>query len=182
MIVAIDIDGPLANLHKEWYARYNQEYEDTLSVERVTDWALHKFVKPVCGLKIYDYLLDPTLYDDVEVEEGAKEAVELLKQKGNRVIFVSSAPAGSCDPKYRWMIREGFLSSKQRSHEDLVFAYDKSLIRAAILIDDGPHNLEAFQGLSIAFDTPYNQVVKKPRIYRMKGWKDLPELWEKIYG
>ncbi len=182
MIVAVDVDGPVADLHTEWIRRYNADYKDSLVEHDVVTWDIHKFVKKECGYKIYDYLRLPDLYEGVKVAFGAREGIEFLKQQGCRVVFVTAAPTGFSDDKQRWLVREGFLDKRQHTHEDLVVARDKNLIRAQVLIDDGPHNIESFQGLSIVWDAPYNKTIKKPKYYRMAAWPELPALWEKVYG
>lgn len=182
MIVAVDVDGPIADLHTAWINRYNKDYKDGLVERDITTWDIHKYVKPECGHKIYDYLRMPDIYDDVKVSFGAKEGVEFLKQHGCRVVYLTAAPTGFSDAKQHWLVREGFLDKSKYTHEDLVVAKDKSLIRAQVLIDDGPHNIETFPGMCIVYDAPYNKDIKKPRYYRMAAWPELPVLWEKIYG
>lgn len=182
MIVAVDIDGVLAELHTEWIRIANETFGTSYDAAKVfTRWDIHHNT-PEIGNKIYEVLEDPHLYDNVKVVEGAAEGVELLRKQGNSVVFVSAAPTGFFDAKSNWMLRNGFLDKSRRTHGDLYKANDKSLIRAQVLIDDGPKNIENFQGMSICFDAPYNQTIKKPRYYRMRGWKDLPRLWEEIYG
>ena len=112
-IIAVDVDEVIAALHVEWLKRYNKDYDDNLRHEDITNWSIENFVKPECGLKIYHYLEDVDLYDNVPVIDGALLGVEYLRQSGYRVVFVTSCQFGMHDPKWAWLMRHDFLSNKR---------------------------------------------------------------------
>jgi 5'-nucleotidase len=151
-LIAADVDGFLANLHVPWYGRYNKDYDDNLQVDTVTEWGVHKFVKPECGTKIYEYLDDPTLYDDVLPYCGALETITALKNFGHRVIYATASPAKSYGRKFDWLKQYGFITDQK----DYIETRDKSLVRADILIDDYQGNLDVFVGRKILFGQPWN--------------------------
>ena len=155
MIIAIDIDSTIAELDRVWLGRYNQDYHDSLTHFQITKWAIHEFTKPECGTKIYDYLKDRTLYDDIEPYPGALEAVNYFKSHGHRVIFVTSTPPEGAGCKLFWLRKHGFLPEGNTA-PDYYECHDKSLIRADLLIDDGFHNISGFPGRTILFDQPWN--------------------------
>lgn len=157
MIVAVDIDEVCAALMPEWIARYNRKYDDTLTPEQITSWDLSLLVKPTCGKHIFSFLT-PDIYDRVQPIPGALQAVESLRYAGHRVIFVT---AGNADAKRAWLVRHGFLS-KGWKQPDYFACFDKSLIRADVLIDDGPHNLATFPGECILIDQPHNRDCDAP--------------------
>lgn len=179
MIVAFDMDGPIADLHTEWYRRYNRDYNDDLSLDRVVTWDLHNYVKPECGKKIYDYLRDPDLYANVKPVEGALEHMKWLRENGHEVIVVTAGVSGNLDQKLDWLKNNGFSAAGERSMGGVIFAYDKKYIRAQMLIDDGPHNIQAFGGTGVVWDAPYNKGVGR---YRIHNWNEFGALWEKLYG
>jgi 5'-nucleotidase len=154
MIIALDVDGVVADLYSVWFGLYNEDYDDDLTHARVTSWNVHNFVKPECGQKMYAYLDRPTIYDAVEPISGALEAVRRLRDFGHRVVFVTAAVPMSAGHKYQWLMKHGFLGECQRS--DYVEAEDKSLIRADALVDDAPHNLRNFVGRGILISLPHN--------------------------
>ena len=55
MIVAVDIDDVIISLVPTWLHLYNKDYKDNLSKNDITDWQIDKFVKPECGINIYNY-------------------------------------------------------------------------------------------------------------------------------
>jgi 5'-nucleotidase len=154
-IIACDVDGVLADIHTVWYARYNKDYNDTLKPRDVTEWEVDKFVKPECGLKIYDYLKDPTLYNEVLPYPGALDFINKLKKLG-RVVYATSSPIESYGRKFLWLKEHGFI----KSQSDYFEARDKSLVRAYILIDDYQENLRHFIGIKILFGQPWNSSEK----------------------
>lgn len=165
-IILVDVDGTVASLYNVWYGRYNAEYDDDLTTERVTEWRVHEFVKPECGIKIYNYLSDPDLYDSVQPVDGAVDGVNGLKELGFRVVFLSSGiHPGKADFLRRYkLIGKG--------DDDIIIAHDKSLIVGDYLIDDAFHNIKSFRhGLGILFgDYAHNRECNYSP--HAENWKD----------
>jgi len=175
-ILAFDVDGVLADLETAWLARYNKDYKDDLTSEEVISWYTHKYVKPECGLKIYDYLEDPTLYDEVlPTSPQALECIKDLKRYGHRIIFVTTSVLGSSGAKFLWLKRHGFI----KEMNDYIEATDKNLISADALIDDKADNTNKWwsQGnkLSILFKQPHNAWERVP-YYHTNNWDEIYDL------
>jgi 5'-nucleotidase len=79
MIILVDVDSTIADLVPEWLRIYNKIYNDNLTIDDITSWAIHKFAKPECGDKIYDILRMDTLYESVRPIEGAFEEMPHFK-------------------------------------------------------------------------------------------------------
>lgn len=172
MLVAVDVDGVVADLHTEWLRLYNDDYGDKLRPEDITKWNIHELVKPECGEKIFDYLRRSDLYSKVPAVPGAREGVAEIRANGHRVVFVSSAVLGSLDQKFKWLIDNGFLKNKGGKPEsDLVFSHDKTLIKADMLIDDGLHNVREWE-YALLVDAPYNR--ENTNATRVYNWTHIP--------
>lgn len=154
MIIGVDVDGVVADLNTEWLRRINAAQLTTYSVEDITEWDMKCVSRD--GYDVYQHLRDPDLYDHVRPYRGALEAIEVLRDVGHRVVFVTSCSVGKYDAKERWLVRHGFLPDHY-VQPDFYPANDKSLIRADVLIDDAPHNLETFPGERILIDQPHNR-------------------------
>jgi len=63
MYALIDIDGVIADLHTVWLNIYNTEWNDILTPDQITNWNTSQFVKPECGIKIYEIIERPEIYD-----------------------------------------------------------------------------------------------------------------------
>jgi 5'(3')-deoxyribonucleotidase len=162
-ILAIDVDGVVAANHVEWLRRYNKDYNDTMRKKDWTSWGIDKLVKPECGLKIYDYLKDPTLYDNIQPIPGALETIKELSKK-YRIIYVTATHIEVSGVKYNWLKKYDFITRIQ----DYVECSDKSLIRADYLIDDNIDNVKTFSGTGYIFTQPWNK--DWHWLFRINGW------------
>lgn len=184
MLIACDVDGVLSDLAAEWYRRYNRDYDDNLTPDRVKSWATHKYVRPACGARIYDYLHDPDLYLYVEPVPGAQKGVRALQKLGHRVVYVTSNVKGMTDQKWDWLERHGFLKTHHRAAADLVVMHDKTLVDADVLIDDrGEYIVEWVNGKrrkGILYSHPWNawMLDDMPSAFwlwchRVKNWEEI---------
>jgi 5'(3')-deoxyribonucleotidase len=179
MNIIVDVDGTVADSTKKWFEKYNADYNDHLKPEDIDGWGLDKQVKPECGVKIYDYLEDPALYDDIEPIKDALMGVKDLRSMGHRVAFATSSPNGSAGAKLRWLLKHGFLDKEKMlgtTHPDYAEIHDKGLIYGDILIDDGPHNVQNFKGLGILFNQPHNRNFSWP--IRTNSWMQIVNIIE----
>ena len=167
MIIGIDVDDVVANLVDAWLARYNFDYKDNLKNKDITEWNISKFVKPKCGIKIYDYLKDKTLYNFVNPVQNSLNAVNMLKNFG-RVVFITAPISETMGEKYSWLKEHGYIDTIK----DYIEATDKDLIKCNFLIDDGYHNIKNRKG-SFLFSRPWNKSFNYPQ--RINSWKEFIE-------
>lgn len=163
--IAIDLDSTLNNLDEVWVQRYNELYNDNL--KHFTCWDVTKCVKPECGKKIFDILLEPEFFFRLGLKDGAYDAFKFLNSEYDCYI-VTAYTHTTCVDKVRWVNKHFpfFDSSK------VVFCNNKGLIDADYIIDDAPHNIEAFKGTGILIDMPYNQDFEGKCI-RIGNWGDI---------
>jgi len=152
-IVAIDVDGVVAKLDEIWLKRYNEDYNDNLTVDQWTEWKIDKLVKPECGKKIYRYIEDPSIYDDVVPYPGSLAKVNLLKLYF-RVIFVTTSTEGASGRKYRWLRDWKFI----KEQDDYVECKDKSLVYSHYLLDDNIDNITK----PVPYGTRVNILMTRP--------------------
>lgn len=171
-ILGIDVDGVCADLHTPWIGDYNLDWKDSLKSSDITDWYIHQFVKPECGLKIYEYIEDPALYDKVSPIAGALGSIIKLREFGFRIIYVTSSTRGTMGRKYDWLSEYGFVTKL----DDYVETKDKSLILTDALIDDYHGNLENFVGYKFLFDSPWNQGKARRDMVRVYDWEDATDM------
>lgn len=170
------MDSVICDLMSEWHRRYNEDYDDNLSVERLKCWDSTKYVKPECGEKIYHYLNEPGLFLNLKEIPHAIEVLERLS-KVHEIIIVTSSVSTAFLEKEKWVEKHLPFIGK----ENIIFTHKKEKVYGDLLFDDAPHNLLSFQAtgrLAVAMDYPYNQDVKVPRV---KSWlefeKAVTENW-----
>lgn len=154
MIIGIDVDGVVAELHTAWFARYNKDYNDSLTIDKILSWGTHEYVKPECGMKIYDYLKDPTLYDDVTPIEDSLNVINKLKEDGHRIIYITTTPIETPGVKFNWLVKHGFINSDDK--KNYFEATDKSLICCDVLFDDKYENALLARYMGVLLNYPHN--------------------------
>ncbi len=172
--IGIDLDSTLNCLVEYWLEVYNIEYDDCLTPEDITGWDMQQFVKESCGPKIYDYILRPGTFTNLMVQSYSQKVTKFLSQYYDLYI-VTAYHWKNCADKAQWII-EHF------SHIDsdrIIFCNNKGLICTDYLIDDGPHNLEAFKGNGILFDAPWNRFLGD-KFLRVKNWLEVESYFKAI--
>lgn len=177
MIIALDMDGPIVNLHEHWLKLYNKDYNDNLTYEQINDWDIRKFVK--CPDKIFNYLTEPNFFYEAEPVDGAIEAVKELNKRHQVYIVTACPPGTGLEDKCRWIAK--YLPFLQR--EQIIITYHKFMVNANVLYDDAPEHLQTSPSITVAWDTPYNQHVYS--CFRTKGsdtekWQRFLEIIKEI--
>lgn len=167
--IAIDLDSVLNNLEQVWLDAYNQDYDDNLTVEDMVAWDLTEYIKPKCGNKIYDYILQPMFFLSLNIKPNAYEVTKWLSQYADLYI-VTAYTYTTCYDKVEWV-------KKYLPHIDIrniIFCNDKSKIDMDFLIDDRDLNITTFKGKGIVFDMPYNRHLNNiyPRVHNWLEIKD----------
>lgn len=169
MKILIDVDGTIADLHTEWLQRYNTDYDDTLTVDKITQWNMEELVKPECGNKIFDYLHHPDLYSRIGFIDGALSSINWLKGHGHQILYVTS---GVQESKAKWLYDKGLTTGFWMFAPELIVAHHKHHIKGDLLIDDNPRNCDEFMGKAILFGQPWNDSVLTNH-YRASNWPDV---------
>ncbi|KEO81657.1 5' nucleotidase, NT5C type [Tumebacillus flagellatus] len=173
----IDMDSVICDLMTEWHRRYNADYDDDLSVAKLGCWKTEKYVKPECGMKVYNYLDEPGLFLNLSPLPQALDVLERL-QKSYDILLVTSSRTHAYTEKEQWVEKHLPFLGKQ----NLIFAHRKDMIRGDLLFDDAPHNLLAFQASgrdAVAMDYPYNRDVEVPRV---SSWLEFEAFLHRKWG
>lgn len=175
--IIVDVDGTVADLMPAWINRYNNDYQDSLVPDQLISWDVDGYVKPECGKKIFDYLSDKTLYDNVLPITGALTGINALRELGYRVVFGTACNMNMGGRKLQWLADHHFLTLL---HGTLSYDYieinDKSLLSgsAFAIIDDAPKNLRGFEQ-PILFRQPHNHAgnPNQPATFHAADWPDV---------
>lgn len=178
------MDGIVADLSSEWLRRYNRDYNDTLPLERFfATWNTSDNVKPECGSKIFDYLEQPDLYEDVLPIAGALDGVAALRAAGHELIYASACTFGMVDAKAHWLIRNGLCEERRNKlPRNFIPIEDKFWLPGDLLIDDGGHNIKAWvtetRRRAVMLEYPHNATLDMPSMFW--SWINRAQDWSGI--
>jgi len=167
--IALDMDGCLADFNplvvdalRE--AGYELEYDD------IKTFRYGDTLGPEANEIAWDVIRRVDLYDSIEPEPGAKDAVAKLREFAD-VVALSSPVEDHARSKMEWLLRFGF------GRSEIILASNKDLAGAgcSLLVDDAIHNIESWSRRVVVFDRPWNRHLKGeyPRATR---WDEVPDL------
>lgn len=140
MKIILDLDSIVVDLMPAWLNDYNARFDDNATMDTFLTWDMHKYVKG--GKAIYSFINVPGFFRHLPFVPGAEAAVKELVARGHEVWLVSSAVfACNYSDKVEWMAQ--YLPMIPKRQTALMDAKDE--IEADILVDDGPHNAEAYK-------------------------------------
>lgn len=174
MIVLSDMDGVAFDFISTVLYRYNNDWNDSLTVADVTDYNMHTIVKPECGLKVYDYFHEKGIFD-CPLLPGAKEVIDTIVNLGHDFYFVTKPVDYSvfCMLEKQQSVDRHF---PQIGYKKVIFTCQKHMVRGDFLIDDLTSNLEEFEGHRILVDAPWNRSADTSSIdKRVFSWGDILE-------
>lgn len=171
MKILIDQDEVMAKWNAKILEWFNEDYGTNWKVEDITNgWEMEKTLGPMAGPAIRSYMRWPEFYTRLDPVEGAVDGIRSLVDDGHEVRIVSSVPISAgiaYHGKCQWL----------RDHmpwfdlKNFFAVHKKDEVMGDILLDDGPHNIEAFKNTgryAVVFDTPHNQNCQGS--FRVKNW------------
>jgi 5'-nucleotidase len=166
--ICVDMDEVMADAVAEHLLRYNRDHNTTLSKADLHGKRFWQVVPEHHQAILDDYLRAEDFFEDLDVMPDAPRVLAELQR--HHEIFIASAAMEvptSFNAKYRWLARHfPFIP-----HTHIVFCGDKSILRADVLIDDNPRQLEAFAGTGILYDAPHNVAVTGYK--RVRNWQEI---------
>ena len=168
--ILCDIDGVVDDLVEQITNKYNEAYNDNLTIEQITEYNMNLFTKPECE-DVFEEFCTPELILNMNPIEGAVEAVTKLMEE-HEFYFVTSTIPENVGYKNAWL-KEFFPLYTEKM---LVVTYDKSIVPGDILIDDYGENLNNNIGLNLLYNRPWNTgIQEKPNYKRVYNWEDIIE-------
>jgi 5'-nucleotidase len=173
--ICVDMDEVMADTLGEHLRRYNQTFEEEVTLDDLAGKGLWEFTPLDRQQQLRAFLDAEDFFEDLPLMSGAQE---VLKQLSSRFeIFIATqamAVPNSLGPKYRWLQRHfPFIPP---SH--YVFCGDKSILRAEYLIDDQPRNLLRFNGDGVLYTAPHN--LTTTGFVRVNNWQEVAEYFEAV--
>jgi len=160
VILGVDVDGVLNDLHRDWVYWYNGLTGDHVDPNEWRGWGFEDF--PGDGLtrdEFYSFLCPETYRSDAVLPYSwAADELRVLRACGHRLMFVTACGRANrmAAAKFEWLMRHDLFQAGDLYRP----APDKSLAPCEILFDDGMHNLRSFHGPAVKVVTPQNADVE----------------------
>lgn len=173
--VLVDLDGVVIDTLPLWLSRYNQRYDDNLTMgEFAGTWKVSENVRSDVGAKVFDILKEKDFYENALPIPGAISSVNSLIKDPEIEIYVVSAFMGNgaqAQGKCAWL--ESYLPSFPV--DNIILCHDKYLIDGDVLIDDYEGNIRDFieydpMRSGILFGAPHNRLRDTYKGNSKKTW------------
>ena len=179
MRILIDMDGVLCDFDGEFLKRWRERHPEKFYVpfeQRTTFYVRDSYPEELRPL-VTEILLESSFFREMMPMDGAKEALEEMKNMGLEV-FICTSPLTTYKncvrEKYEWV--ENHLGADWVNR--IILTKDKTIVKGDFLIDDKPEiiGLESTPSWEhIIYDRPYNREVNKKRLV-WANWKQVLDL------
>lgn len=144
VIIGVDLDDVCWEFVAPLLKKYNLMYDDNVEYEDITDWDIHKFLKPECK-NIFRELATEGFFEELFIPVSTVGWLSALNEIAN-IKFVTAASS------YTIPWRHDLLKRELDFFEDdmLVKLTDKKLISYDYFVDDNPDNCKAVEFFDMA--------------------------------
>lgn len=181
MIIGVDCDNVLNNLTESVLKVYNEDYNDNLTPNDITDYYIENFVKPEYKDNFYKLFTDKRVWKGISVIDGCADVLKKWNDLGHTIYIVTSTEPANILKKANWLQRTlPFLNIRKR----LICIQKKQLLSEIdVLIDDCYDNLIGGKYSKIVLDYPWNRNYDDDKhfVRRCKDWSEIDERLEWIF-
>ncbi|RZK41645.1 MAG: 5'(3')-deoxyribonucleotidase [Pedobacter sp.] len=163
------MDEVLADPIHKFIQLYNRDYNVPLDLKIDDGNEVFQHVPEHAAHKWFDYINEKGFFRDLNVIDGAVEAVKKLQEK-HEVYIVSAAMEfpNSLEDKYHWLA-EHFPFIKWTN---IMFCGEK-IVNTDVMIDDRAKNFVDFKGRKLLFTSPHNLLLTQYE--RVDNWQQVLE-------
>jgi 5'-nucleotidase len=173
--ICVDMDEVMADTLSEHLRRYNQEFDEALTVDDLAGKGLWDIAPVDRQAQLRAFLDAEDFFEDLALMPGAQEVLRQLS--GRFEIFIATQAMtvpNSLGPKYRWLQRH--FSFIPPTH--YVFCGNKSILLADYLIDDLPRNLDRFRGKGLLYTAAHN--LNETGYTRVNDWQEVADYFAEV--
>ena len=151
--ICVDMDEVMADTLAEHLRRYNQEFDELVTVDDLAGKGLWEVTPADRQAQLRAFLDAEDFFEDLALMPYAQDVLRQLSSRFEIFIATQAMTVpNSLGPKYRWLQRHfPFIPPTH-----YVFCGDKRILRADYLIDDLPRNLLRFEGQGLLYTAPHN--------------------------
>lgn len=173
--ILIDVDDVIADLLSAWLKALNKKYGTNVRNDEVTDWDVARFFPTLTREQVFEPIHSNEFWKTVEPKPDAMKYVKKLFDEGYEIYLCTSTDYRNIQAKYEYIIQRYFPYIEWNR---VIVAYQKQMIRADYLIDDGVHNLENGNFIKILMSAPHNKNydAESNGMIRANNWEEVYEI------
>lgn len=175
MTILVDLDNVLINTGQAWVDILNEKYGTNVDYDDVTEWDITKFFPTLTRDEVYEPLSTGDVWSRAAPIPGAVDALNKMISDGHDVYVATASSLNTIGKKWKEVLQKFF---PMIHHNNVIIANKKQMIKADVLIDDAPFNLEGGDYFGVLFDAPHNRRYElpegksPPHIGRAASWED----------
>ncbi len=173
--ICVDMDEVMADTLSEHLRRYNQEFDEVVTVDDLVGKGLWEVTPLDRQQRLRAFLDAEDFFEDLPLIPDAQQVLKDLSTRFEVFIATQAMTVpNSLGPKYRWLQRHfPFIPPT-----NYVFCGNKSILRADFLIDDLPRNLQRFEGQGLLYTAPHN--LTATGYTRVNNWLEVARYFENM--
>ncbi|WP_054948715.1 5' nucleotidase, NT5C type [Numidum massiliense] len=184
LILGIDIDGTITQPDC-FLPHLNRAFSKNFTLADVEQYDLHLLYDvPEAVMGEWFYNNNEKIYASAPLKPDAKQVLAELAAASHRLIFISAREERDYEVTYKWLHAHALPYDDVHligSHDKIATARKQEV---QLFFEDRYDNAcELSETLAIPvflFDTPYNQGVLPPHVFRVQSWYDVPPLLEQL--
>ena len=177
--ILVDMDSTVVEIFERWLGEYNELTGDNLTVDELTTWHTHDHARH--GRRIYEPLQRKGFFRNLPAIPGAIESLELLAREHDIIMTSAAMYPSNFGEKVEW-VRENLPFIPE---SNIALISKKHLLRAHVVIDDGPHVAENFRWANpdifiAGIEHPYNEAARGYFDVLAPSWRKPVVAWNQI--
>ena len=166
--ICVDMDEVMADTLAEHLRRYNQEFDELVTVDDLAGKGLWEVTPADRQAQLRAFLDAEDFFEDLALKPYAQDVLRQLSSRFEIFIATQAMTVpNSLGPKDRWLQRHfPFIPPTH-----YVFCGAKRILRADYLIDDLPRNLLRFEGQGLLYTAPHN--LTATGFVRVNNWREV---------
>lgn len=179
-VVLIDMDDTIENLLPAWLKYLNAKYRRNVQPKDVTSWHIHDFYPDVDYDYIYEPLHNKDFWYTVSVKEDAVEYMRKLYDEEFQLYICTHSCIDTLATKIEAILTRYF---PYIDDKHVIVTYNKQMLSADVLIDDGPHNLINGNYAKLLYYSPHNESfdAENNGMIRVYNWEEVYDNIHNLY-
>ena len=180
MTILIDIDDTVERLLPSWVKWLNNKYGTSVNYQDIDEWDVSIFFPSLTKEQVFEPLHSEDFWWTVEPRKDAMKYVKKLYDEGFNLYFCTSTDYRNVRVKYEAIIKRYF---PYMAWDRVIIASNKQMIKADVLVDDAPHNLEGGDFIKVLMSATHNRDydIDEECMFRAETWREIYELIHELF-